>query len=154
MRTAIVGVGNSLMKDDGVGVHAIRALQDEVLPEGTELIDAGTDPDVAFDLDDFDRIVLIDAAYGGERPGTVYRFPADTPLDEQGSRRRACHDVGLLETLQRIARKSADVIVFGVEPSEIDWGLDLSSPVRKALPGLVEIIREEVGQQVRRSRCS
>ena len=59
MRTAIVGIGNSLMRDEGVGVHVVQALADLSLPDGVELIDAGTCSDVAFDLDGYDRVLQI-----------------------------------------------------------------------------------------------
>ena len=65
MRTAIVGIGNSLMQDEGVGVHVIRALADLSLPDGVALIDAGTSSDVAFDLGGYDRVIVVDAARGG-----------------------------------------------------------------------------------------
>ncbi len=149
MRTAIVGVGNSLMKDEGVGVHVIRALADQSLPDGVALIDAGTDPDVAFDLDGFDRVIVVDAAHGGEQPGTIYRFTEDVELDV-GEGRQACHDVGFLQTLRKAARKAPDVLILGVEPEEIDWGLDLSAVVSQSVPRVVEIVQQEL----RGCRCS
>ncbi len=149
MRTAIVGVGNSLMRDEGVGIHVVRALADVPLPDGAEVIDAGTDPDVAFDLDGFDRVIVVDAVRGGEQPGPVYRFTEDGELDV-GEGRQACHDVGFLQTLRKAARKAPDVLILGVEPNEIDWGLDLSSVVRESVPRVIEIVKQEL----RGCRCS
>jgi len=148
MRTAIVGVGNGLMRDEGDGVHVARTLADAELPEGVLVIDAGTDPDVAFDLDGFDRVIVVDAALGGEAPGTVYRFGDEAELDAAGGR-RTCHDVGLLETLRACRRPEEDlkVVVIGVEPEKIDWGLDLSPVVRRSVPRVVEIVRQELRRQ-------
>ena len=143
MRTAIVGVGNSLMRDEGVGVHVARALVDAHLPEGTRVIDAGTDPDVAFDLDGFDRVIVVDAVLGGEPPGTVYRFGNEVELDASGSH-RACHDVGLLEILRKTARRRPEVVILGVEPDEIDWGLDLSPVVRCSVHRVIEVVQQEL----------
>jgi len=143
MRTAIVGIGNSLMRDEGVGVHVARALVDARLPEGTRVIDAGTDPDVAFDLDGFDRVIVVDAVLGGESPGTVYRFGDEVELDASGSR-RACHDVGFLEILRKTARRRPEVIILGVEPDEIDWGLDLSPVVRRSVDRVIEVVQQEL----------
>lgn len=143
MRTAIVGVGNSLMKDEGVGVHVARALAEVPLPDGVEVIDAGTDPDVAFDLDGFDRLIVVDAARGGEEPGTVYRFTQEAGLDV-GNGRQACHDVGILGTLRRVARGAPDVVILAVEPEDVDWGLDLSPVVSQAVPRVVEIVQQEL----------
>ena len=127
MRTAIVGVGNSLMQDEGVGVHVARALADETLPEGVEVIDAGTDPDVVFHLAHFDRLIVVDAAEGGEAPGTVYRFSDEIGFDI-GKGRQACHDVGLLQTLRMITGSSPEVVIFGVEAESIDWGSSCRRP--------------------------
>ena len=74
MTTAILGVGNLLMKDDGVGVHVARALASLDLPDDVVVIDAGTDPDVAYDVDYADRIIVIDAVLGDGPPGTIYRL--------------------------------------------------------------------------------
>jgi hydrogenase maturation protease len=149
MRTAIVGIGNSLMRDEGVGVHVIRALADLSLPDRVELIDAGTCSDVAFDLDGYDRVIVVDAARGGEDPGTIYRFTEEAEFDV-GEGRQACHDVGLLQTLREVVREGPDVLILGVEPKEIDWGLDLSSVVRESVPRVIEIVKREL----RGCRCS
>jgi hydrogenase maturation protease len=151
MRAAVVGIGNGLMKDDGVGIHVVRALADVALPEGTEVIDAGTSCETAFDVAGFDRLILIDAVRGGGAPGTIYRFPGDTEVDE-GTGCRAGHDVRLLETLRLAAHPGGgpDLYIVGVEPEEIDWGLDLSPAVRGAVPRVVEIVQQEL----RRDRCS
>jgi len=145
MRTAIVGVGNCLMKDDGVGVHVARALADLPLPKGIEVIDAGTDPDVAFELEGIDRVILVDATRGGEAPGTIYRFFEDVGADLNECR-RACHDVGLLQTLRGIAAagEGPEVVIIGIEPDDLDWGLDLSPVVLEAVPRAVAIVQQEL----------
>lgn len=151
-RTAIVGVGNSLMMDDGIGVHVARALANTALPDDAVVIDAGTDPDVAFDLEGVERVIVVDAARGGGPPGTVYRFD---PLGGVGveTGRRACHDVGFLQTLRDIARTGEvpKIVVVGVEPEAIEWGLELSSIVEASLPRVVEIVRRELVRKERRS---
>ena len=148
MKTAIVGVGNSLMRDEGVGVHVARALADVELPDGAWIIDAGTDPDAAFDLDGFDRVIIVDAVLGGEAPGTIYRFGDEVELQAAGGR-RASHDVGLLETLRayRPPEGPVEVVVLGVEPQEVDLGLDLSPIVRRSVPRVIEIVQQELRRQ-------
>ncbi len=149
MKTAIVGVGNCLMKDEGIGVHVARALGCVPLPADVVVIDAGTDPEVAFDLDEFDRIIVVDAACGGEEPGTIYRLTEREALDTRWER-QACHDIGFLETLRRIVSKFPDVLVVGIEPKEIGWGLELSPVLHRAVPRVVRIVQQEL----RRWRCS
>ena len=152
MKTAILGVGNILMKDDGVGVHVARALRDVRLPNDVVLIDAGTDPDVAYDVDHADRIIVIDAVHGDGPPGTIYRLPGMSG-NASASGERMCHDIGLLQTL-RIARSfEREILVIGVEPKEIECGLDLSSEVAARVPRVIELIRQEIEETAGRPEC-
>jgi len=151
-RTAIVGVGNSLMMDDGIGVHVARALANAPLPDDAVVIDAGTDPDVAFDLEGVERVIVVDAARCGGTPGTVYRLSPQDGMDSEDGR-RACHDVGFLQTLRDIAAtgEAPEIVLVGVEPEAIEWGLDLSPIVEASIPRVVEIVRRELGWNERRS---
>jgi len=151
-KTAIVGVGNSLMMDDGIGVHVARALANAPLPDDAVVIDAGTDPDVAFDLEGVERVIVVDAARGGGAPGTVYRFGSPDRVEVETGR-RACHDVGFLQTLRDIAAtgEAPKIVVVGVEPETIAWGLDLSPIVEASIPRVVAIVRRELGRNERRS---
>ncbi len=148
-RTAVVGVGNCLMQDDGVGVHVVRVLAERPLPDDVDVIDAGTDPDTAFDVEGADRVIVIDAARGDRPPGTVYRFSDGVSFEPP---RRLCHDVGFLQTLRDASRIDGgpEVVVIGVEPQTIAWGMELSPAVAACLPRIVDRVEEELG----RTRCS
>ena len=143
MRTAIVGVGNLLMRDDGVGVHVARELSDCPLPEGVDVIDAGTSADAAFALGAAERVVVVDAAALGGTPGTVYRLSLDDAIAAEGL--RTCHDLGLVGTLRAAAGADApEILVLGVEPKEIDWGVGLSQEVSAAVSKVIEIVSAEL----------
>ena len=76
----IVGVGNVLLKDEGIGVHVVRALQEMSLasPNGeVEVVDGGTSPSAFDSAEGADKLIIVDAARGGGEPGTVYRFTPD-----------------------------------------------------------------------------
>jgi hydrogenase maturation protease len=148
MRTAIVGVGNVLMRDEGIGVHVARELMGLPLPAGVEVTDAGTTPDAAFALASADRVIVVDAARFGGSPGTVYRLDADGAAEAEGL--RSCHDLGLLQTLRAIASPPPEVLVLGVEPKEIDWGLGLTPDVAASVPRVIEIVKQEL----KGSQCS
>jgi len=143
MTTAILGVGNLLMRDDGVGVHVARALDALDLPDDVVVIDAGTDPDVAYDVDYMDRIIIIDAVLGDGPPGTIYRL-AGIPGGASDWGERSCHDIGLLQTLRVAWPDELEIVVIGVEPKEIQCGLDLSSDVAACVPRVVELVRQEI----------
>jgi hydrogenase maturation protease len=157
-------VGNILMGDEGIGVRAIEALEDQALPKGTALYDAGT----AFyaltgELADFDKLVIVDACHGGCPPGTIYRLPLDEILEggQVGASRNgslSLHDVGVIEALmlERLtertssARRStnglsnAEVVIVGVEPARVELSMELSPAMQERLPNLVQTILGEL----------
>jgi len=143
MRTAIVGVGNLLMRDDGVGVHVAHELSDRPLPGPVEVIDAGTSAEAAFALGSVERVIVVDAAALGGSPGTVYRLTADDALAAEGL--RTCHDLGLVGTLRAAAGPDApEILVLGVEPKEIGWGVGLSWEVAAAVSKVIELVNAEL----------
>ncbi len=144
----ILGVGNLLLRDEGVGVHVISALRDRELPDDVELWDGGT---ASFDLLDTlagrRQVIIIDAVRTGSEPGTIFRF---TPEDISASREQvtSLHQVGLLEALtvaeHLLDSAPQEVIILGIEPKEIDWGLELSPDVEAAVPKVIELVMEEL----------
>ena len=144
----VLGVGNLLLRDEGVGVHVISALRDRELPDDVELWDGGT---ASFDLLDTlagrRQVIIIDAVRTGSEPGTIFRF---TPEDISARREQvtSLHQVGLLEALtvaeHLLDSAPQEVIILGIEPKEIDWGLELSPEVEAAVPRVIELAMEEL----------
>lgn len=144
MQTAILGLGNELLGDEGVGVHAVRQLQQEIFPENTEIIEVGTailDALPAFE--NAERIIVIDAMKDGMSPGTIYK----TPIDQcRGSQCIASmHGFDIFRTMALAGRSDLPpVMVFGVEPEYIGWSMELSDQVAKSLPHLIEAVKQEL----------
>lgn len=150
-RTAVVGVGNVLLKDEGVGVHVIRALQ-EAPPAGASalaIVDGGTCLET-FSLlpPGVEKLIVVDAVRGGSEPGTLYRFtPQEMGLSSGPP--TSLHQLGLAEGLRMMAqtaRAPREIVILGVEPKEIGWGLSLSPEVEAQVPRIVERIKEEIGR--------
>jgi hydrogenase maturation protease len=140
----IAGVGNELLSDDGVGVHAVRALQQAPIP-GTRAVAIGTAVlDGLSFLEDADRVLLIDAARGGQPPGTVYRFPAPGTATREPA--GSLHAMNLIDAARVLlpGRTVPPLCVIGVEPATLGYGLTLSEPVRTALPEVLRAVRETV----------
>ena len=149
-RTAVIGVGNLLLKDEGVGVHVVQALQMSPLKGRGELtiIDGGTCPD-AFDLlpEGLDKLIVVDAVRGGGEPGTVYRFTPKDIVFRRGPI-TSLHQLGLEEGLRVMARAGLapkDIVIIGVEPKVIEWGLEISPELQKRVPEIVDLVRKEIG---------
>jgi len=153
-RVAILGIGNILLKDEGVGIHVLHALQDSPLltDAGVEIIDGGTSPNVLYLLDGADRLIIIDAVEGGGEPGTIYRF-REGNIEQEGKYVLSIHQIGLLEDLEMMEHmegKRKDAIIIGVEPKEIGWGLELSSEVEQKIPQIVKVVLEEITEEARK----
>lgn len=149
-RTAVIGVGNLLLTDEGVGVHVIHALQKAPLAGKGELtiIDGGTCPETFYRLPaGVDRLIIVDAVRGGCEPGTVYRFTPQDIVFRSGTV-TSVHQLGLAEGLKMIAHTELnpkDVVIVGVEPKEIDWGLELSPELQNQVPRIIDLVQEEIG---------
>ena len=147
-RISVVGVGNLLMRDDGIGVHMVRYLEEQGVPEGVELIDGGTH---SYDLLDIfaeaDIIIVIDAIQAGGEPGTIYRAPLDElDLQPSGDSATSLHDLNFIEAVHmlRLMGHDPQFIVFGVQPKEMCLNLELSPEVAAKVPRLAELIQAEI----------
>jgi hydrogenase maturation protease len=143
MGTIILGIGNVLLKDEGVGCHVAHALEEILLPN-TKVIDGGTSPNILLP-EDTDKLIVVDAAKGGGMPGEVYRFSLDDMALEQKSF-LSLHDIGLIDNLllMRLLHNTGETIIIGVEPKEIEWGLELSPELQERIPQIVESILAEL----------
>ncbi len=144
VHTLVIGLGNELLADEGVGVHAVRHLQRSQLPAKVVVLEVGTALlDAVSELEVAERIIVIDAMKGGESPGTVYRVG----LDEcSGTTQIASlHGFDIFRVLALTDRSDfPSVTVFGVEPEQIDWSLTLSPVVSNSLPALLEAVTSEL----------
>ena len=142
----ILGVGNLILKDEGVGVHAVRELKGRGLPAHVEVIDGGTYlMDLLSVIQEAERIIVIDALRGGGKPGTVYRVTPDDLMAET-ERTLSLHQVGLLEVLGMVRQLGGEphAVIIGVEPKEISWGMELTPEVEAKLPRVIDAVFEEL----------
>ena len=145
--TLILGIGNILLRDEGVGVRVIEAMADLTLPADISLLDGGTyGIDLIDDISGKRKVIVVDAADGGSEPGTVYRISADE-LFEKTEGSISLHEFGLFEVL-RTARclgcAPREVIIFGVQPKEVCLSLELSDEVKAAVPQVIERVLAEI----------
>jgi len=136
-KVAVVGLGNVLLTDDGVGVHAVRQLKDNA-PADIACVEVGTALLDALDLfEACDIIIALDAVQAGHAPGSLYCLNG---RDVQDPGRMGAHELGLCAALQLLpAASRPQVIVLGIEPAVIAYGMELSPVVRRAVPQLVKL---------------
>jgi hydrogenase maturation protease len=157
----ILGAGNLLLSDDGVGVHTIWRLQDAVeLPEEVQVLDGGTlGLNLLPFLEGVSHLLIVDAMETGQPPGTLRRL-AGEEVPAHLSVKMSPHQIGLPDML--FAAKLRDlypdeVVIWGVQPATTEVGLELSSWVAAQLDLLVDNILGELvrwGFQTRRKKSS
>lgn len=140
----VLGLGNFLLRDEGAGVHAVRAFQ-ACCPQGVLAVDAGTAVlRVENLLESAALIIAFDALQAGCAPGTVYATDATGVLD--GGVRHSLHEYGLLQALKAARNSPVETLILGVEPEVIDYGCELSAPVRAAIPKMVNLALAAIGR--------
>lgn len=137
----ILGAGNLLAADDGVGIHAARALaaRDD-LPESVRVLDVGTiGPDALALIGVDEAVVILDAVRAGDPPGTLHRLALDA-VQAPVAAPLSVHDLGIAHLLAeaRLLGRPLRGTLLGVEPARIEMMVaSLSAPVAAALPALV-----------------
>jgi hydrogenase maturation protease len=144
----ILGLGNPLRGDDGIGCRVVEELVRRGLPDGVEALDGGAAGLGLLDLmEGWERVVIVDAAEMGRGPGEFIRLtPADVQLAST-SDRFSLHHAGLSEVLalaDALGRALPEMVIFGVQPAVIGWREGLSPVVETVLPALTDAILEEI----------
>ena len=145
-RIVVIGVGNLLRRDEGIGIHVIKALQEMALSSEIKLVDGGTSPDLIAYTRIGDKIIIIDAAKAGGKAGSVYRFRPD---DLAGDKRTlaSAHELGVIENLKLMGltgNEPSEVIIIGIEPKDTGWGTELSPDLKKRLNAIVKVVLREI----------
>ena len=144
IKQLILGIGNLLLGDEGVGVHAAQVLLTETLPGDTEVLDIGTAIlDAMEAMETADRIVIVDAMKADGQPGSIYRIPLENckKTEQIGS----MHGFDINRVMALSGRTDQpEVIVIGIEPAVIDWSTELSPEVTAIFPTVLDTIRQEV----------
>ena len=140
----VVGIGNALLRDEGIGCHVVHAMEGISLPD-VKIIDGGTCPDVLQLLEDADKLVIVDAVKGGGTPGQIYRFHLEDITLEQ-KLFLSLHDMDLTDSLMlmQLGHNIGEAVIIGVEPREINWGLELSPELQEKVPQIIDVILSEL----------
>jgi len=147
-RILIAGMGNILLKDDGVGVHAVKRLPPADNREYWT-VEVGCAVFDALHLFDWaDRILLIDAMQAGGPPGTVYRVDSLKEMD-MGTMPASLHEFSVIQALEMIHKDPMPAVtIIGIEPEIIDFGLELSKTVEASLSLVWETAQKIIRQWI------
>ncbi|MBC7230430.1 MAG: carbamoyltransferase HypF [Actinobacteria bacterium] len=152
----VVGIGNPLHGDDGVGVRALEYLRGS-LPDGVELVEGMIyGPDLLPFLEGRGKAIFIDAIDAGEEPGAVFRFSPREVRQEHGAPSLSLHDFGLYELIaaaELLGQCPEEVTVIAVQVKSLEVGTELSPEVEAALPHVRRLVLEELGKANGASRA-
>jgi hydrogenase maturation protease len=136
----VLGVGNMLLGDEGIGIHLIQEMKKERLPQNVELVDGGTAGiDLLYWLEEADYIIIVDCVETGEEPGTIFRIPSDELLLDSTGQIISLHDINLSKVLSLAKRMKTlpPTIIFGIQPEVIAFQTELSPTLKNILPRLM-----------------
>lgn len=145
-RVLILGIGNVLMGDEGIGVHVVKALEKAALPKGVECLDGGTGSFLLLEpMQNAEKVILIDATIDGSEVGAIRRlrpkYSADYP------RTLTAHDIGLkdlLDAFYLMGKKAPDISLYAITiPPLQDMKTELSPKIKGAVAKVAELIRDE-----------
>jgi hydrogenase maturation protease len=147
MNISVLGLGNLMRTDDGVGIYAIRRLSaDGRLPPSVQVIEGGTlGLDLLHSLRGVTHLLAVDAVDTGAAPGTLSRF-ADAELADLPTA-KSVHLLGfadLLDSLKLLEDSPGEVVLLGIQPKSTDWGVTLSPSVDAALRDLVDAALDQL----------
>jgi hydrogenase maturation protease len=148
VQTLILGVGNLLMSDEGVGVHVIqRLVADYQLPEQVQVLDGGTlGMDLLYYLEGVENLLLVDAVQARKEPGTLIRLEGDE-VPAFLSIKISPHQLGVPDMLAAAKLKDAypqRIVLWGVQPERMQIGLELSPTVESKVETIIQNILEQL----------
>ncbi|MBI5682394.1 MAG: HyaD/HybD family hydrogenase maturation endopeptidase [Deltaproteobacteria bacterium] len=147
-KITVIGVGNLLLRDEGVGVRTVEyIIENHLLPADIEVIDGGTGGmKIVSLIQNTDYLIIIDAVNGRGMAGDICRLTINdiSPMVKQ---KRTLHGIGMQEVfslLQLMGGKMPETIVIGVAPMDISYGDKLSPKIKRAVPKIAAKVIKEV----------
>ena len=145
---AVVGIGNSLLTDDGAGIHTLERFAEGNSDDTIDCIDGGTVGLALLDrLAGLDGLVALDAMKLGKAPGSVTVLQ-DEDMDSHLRRQKgSVHEVGLSDLMDALRLRGelpCHRALIGIEPADMDWGTEPTEPVAAAVPEAVALAEDLV----------
>ncbi|MFP4391431.1 MAG: NiFeSe hydrogenase maturation protease [Desulfohalobiaceae bacterium] len=143
----VLGVGNVLLMDEGLGVYAVQDLQKEDWPPEVDFLDGGTfTQDIFYLFEGYEYVLVLDVIRAGREPGSLY-WMTEEDLIQDKEQALSLHDIDLLDSL-RMAELSGyrpkKLEILGLEPGKIDWGMELTPDLQGAYTVYLQQARQRI----------
>jgi len=148
----VVGVGNRLLGDEGIGLYIIDNLSQMPMPTNVNIIDCGCDLlSLMSYLNKPQKIIIIDAVCGGGKPGEIYRFdysklPTTMHETQSGHQMKTIFILDLLKSVYPVLADS-EITLIGVEPKTLELSDNLSQDVKERIADVTKLVVEEISTQ-------
>jgi hydrogenase maturation protease len=147
----VIGIGNILLRDEGIGVRTVQAMEQIDVPDFVEIVDGATGgADLLDIISDRQKVIVIDAVDTSEEAGTIIKFDGQDIL-QPDSTETSLHDVGLGQALQMAKQLKCHpekVTVIGVQPKDISPGLEVSKEIEELIPQIIDMVIAEIHDAV------
>lgn len=144
-RLLVLGMGDILNQDQGLGIHAVRDLHQENWPVEVEFGD-NMNCYQSLDLQNYESLLILDIVHNGNDPGTVYKYTLKDIKQEKHLIR--CHSLLNALTIADLSGHGLDVVFMGAEGKSFDWNLGLSSVLLHHYPYYLECVRSELRTRI------
>ena len=146
-KIVIIGIGNLLLMDEGIGVHTINELEKYDLPNNVEIYDGGTGGFKLIDLmHNTKKVIFIDAVETGKAPGTITAFKSKDVRSLYPKKKYSLHDTDLLEVIKmtELLDNSPEIEIVGIQPKTINYGTTLSKELADSMSNIVNTVRRRI----------
>lgn len=142
----ILGIGNKLRGDDGVGIVVAQNMKDRDLPSDVKVYEVGSGGlKVLHRLEELDKVILVDSVRFGKSPGDYTFFSPDEAKSMKGF--SGTHGTDVLEVIElseRIDKSPEEILILGIQPKSFSLGDDLSPVLQERLPDILDELEEKV----------
>jgi len=143
----VMGVGNILLSDEGLGVRFLDELAKNTFPDNVELLEGGTAGlELVHLIQDVDFLIIVDALNANAEPGALFRFqPGDLQIIPE-QYEVSFHQIGIVEvlTMANVLGHAPQTLIFGIQPKSLEWGLEISPEIETLFPRLCELVIKEI----------
>ena len=146
-KIVIIGIGNVLLMDEGIGVHTINELEKYDLPRNVEIYDGGTGGFKLIDLmHGASMVIFIDAVETGKVPGTVTIFKSEDVHSVYHKKKYSLHDTDLLEVIKmtEVLDNRSEIEIVGIQPKTINYGTTLSQELTDSMPNIINTVLRRI----------
>ena len=148
----VMGVGNILLSDEGLGVRFLDELAKKPLPENVEILEGGTAGlELVHLIQEVDFLIIVDAINAQAEPGALFRFhPGDIKVFPEQFE-VSFHQIGIIEVLAmaKVLGHAPKTLIFGIQPKSLEWGMDISPEIEALFPRLTEFVLNEIDSILR-----